>query len=434
LPSNLSPYPPPSSYSYLQSGEPSGGYLRRPLHPRPTKSPQFHRPSTSRPYSRSSSATRSSPNLSGMRALVDSLSYWHLRARSKSPPPSQSPDQSQTSARYEVRCHDTTLNLSSQPKVADQVDKSEATKSPVPRGTATASKQSPVRAATSVSVSTTLVESDPSQTPSNVRSTKRGGRLTAEGDRRTADLVDIEHVIELAHYPDARRPSPNQVAPIERDDFPAPPFPYASGSQASNRDSTRASGRSSSATRARKTSSSTGPEQMTSEEEADGGGALLTTSTITTTPTRRSKSQNCSKDAVRVKGRRTAAHPRNSEEDEEEEEDEDEFEDTSGRQGASDPTLIEDDDEDDLDDDDRQRRARYLHELRREQQELKKISTGLGQLLLSEVKQREVQVRTHRVDPRNASRTPSAKVELPMRLRYDNPVNACKSVVRVLTL
>ena len=29
------------------------------------------------------------------------------------------------------------------------------------------------------------------------------------------------------------------------------------------------------------------------------------------------------------------------------------------------------------------------------------------------------------LDPRNASRTPSARTEIPARLRYDNPVNAC---------
>lgn len=30
----------------------------------------------------------------------------------------------------------------------------------------------------------------------------------------------------MAHYPDARKPGPKEVPRIERDDFPAPPFPY----------------------------------------------------------------------------------------------------------------------------------------------------------------------------------------------------------------
>lgn len=38
--------------------------------------------------------------------------------------------------------------------------------------------------------------------------------------------MNNEEPIELAHYPDATKPNPNSVPPIERDDFPAPPFPY----------------------------------------------------------------------------------------------------------------------------------------------------------------------------------------------------------------
>lgn len=38
--------------------------------------------------------------------------------------------------------------------------------------------------------------------------------------------VDNEEPIELAHYPDAMKPSPGSQPPIERDDFPAPPYPY----------------------------------------------------------------------------------------------------------------------------------------------------------------------------------------------------------------
>lgn len=38
--------------------------------------------------------------------------------------------------------------------------------------------------------------------------------------------MNNEEPINLAHYPDATKPRPNSVPPIERDDFPAPPFPY----------------------------------------------------------------------------------------------------------------------------------------------------------------------------------------------------------------
>ena len=38
--------------------------------------------------------------------------------------------------------------------------------------------------------------------------------------------MNNEEPINLAHYPDATKPNPNSVPPIERDDFPAPPFPY----------------------------------------------------------------------------------------------------------------------------------------------------------------------------------------------------------------
>lgn len=39
--------------------------------------------------------------------------------------------------------------------------------------------------------------------------------------------MDNEEPIELAHYPGAHFPEPNAVAPIDREDFPAPPYPYA---------------------------------------------------------------------------------------------------------------------------------------------------------------------------------------------------------------
>lgn len=65
-----------------------------------------------------------------------------------------------------------------------------------------------------------------------------GGRSSRSGMRALVDAlsdtrpkspasqVDNEEPIELAHYPDAMKPPPGAQPPIERDDFPAPPYPY----------------------------------------------------------------------------------------------------------------------------------------------------------------------------------------------------------------
>lgn len=38
--------------------------------------------------------------------------------------------------------------------------------------------------------------------------------------------MNNEEPIELAHYPGAKPPLPGEAPKIERDDFPAPPYPY----------------------------------------------------------------------------------------------------------------------------------------------------------------------------------------------------------------
>ena len=65
-----------------------------------------------------------------------------------------------------------------------------------------------------------------------------GGRSSRSGMRALVDAlsetrpkspasqVDNDEPIELAHYPDAMKPPPGTKPPIERDDFPAPPYPY----------------------------------------------------------------------------------------------------------------------------------------------------------------------------------------------------------------
>lgn len=64
----------------------------------------------------------------------------------------------------------------------------------------------------------------------------------------------------------------------------------------------------------------------------------------------------------------------------------------------------------------------------KEEEELSKISTGIGKVFLQEVREREKkrQWKLAHLDPRNASRTPSAAREPAYRLRYESPVNACK--------
>lgn len=65
----------------------------------------------------------------------------------------------------------------------------------------------------------------------------------------------------------------------------------------------------------------------------------------------------------------------------------------------------------------------------KEEEELSKIATGIGKVFLQNVREREKlrQWKLAHLDPRNASRTPSAAREPAYRLRYESPINACKS-------
>lgn len=67
-------------------------------------------------------------------------------------------------------------------------------------------------------------------------------------------------------------------------------------------------------------------------------------------------------------------------------------------------------------------------QLKKEEEELTKIASGIGKVFLKTVKEREkiMAYRRANLDPRSSSRTPSAKSEITAKLRYDNPVNACK--------
>ncbi|XP_070164473.1 actin-binding LIM protein 2 isoform X1 [Polyergus mexicanus] len=181
--------------------------------------------------------------------------------------------------------------------------------------------------------------------PSSSRSIRSsGGRSSRSGMRALVDAlsdtrpkspasqVDNDEPIELAHYPDAMKPPPGAQPPIERDDFPAPPYPY-------------------------------------------------------TDPERRRR-----------------------------------WSDTYKGVPAS-------DDEDEVDN----KTTTYIKEaeqkLKKEQDELSKIDTGIAKVFLQDrEKDREnLRHRAANVDPRNASRTPSAAREPSYRLRYESPVGASPS-------
>lgn len=60
---------------------------------------------------------------------------------------------------------------------------------------------------------------------------KSGMRVMAESIRSETPRPKSPHMnneepIELAHFPDAKKPKPGEKPKIERDDFPAPPYPY----------------------------------------------------------------------------------------------------------------------------------------------------------------------------------------------------------------
>ncbi|KAL0811160.1 hypothetical protein ABMA28_009593 [Loxostege sticticalis] len=147
--------------------------------------------------------------------------------------------------------------------------------------------------------------------------------MRSETPRPKSPHMNNEEPIELSHYPSAYKPPPGTKPKIERDDFPAPPYPY-------------------------------------------------------TDPERRRRWSDTYK----------------------------------GVESDSEPDAVNGD-------------AR----LRREEQELAKIDTGIAQVFLKEVKEREKlqQWKKQNLDPRNASRTPSAAREAGTRLRYSSPVGASPS-------
>ncbi|XP_011312349.1 actin-binding LIM protein 2 isoform X3 [Fopius arisanus] len=193
--------------------------------------------------------------------------------------------------------------------------------------------------------------------PSSSRSIRSsGGRSSRSGMRALVDAlsetrpkspaagsqVDNDEPIELAHYPDAMKRPPGAKPPIERDDFPAPPYPY-------------------------------------------------------TDPERRRRWSDTYKGVS---------------------DDEDE-----------DLTATETNDKDILDGVQKNYIKEAEQKLKKEQDELSKIDTGIAKVFLHDIEKNRENLR-HRaanVDPRNASRTPSAAREPTYRLRYESPVGASPS-------
>ena len=50
--------------------------------------------------------------------------------------------------------------------------------------------------------------------------------IQSDTPRPKSPKMNNEEPIVLAHYPGARRPDQGSMSRIERDDFPAPPYPY----------------------------------------------------------------------------------------------------------------------------------------------------------------------------------------------------------------
>ncbi|XP_046993366.1 actin-binding LIM protein 3 isoform X3 [Schistocerca americana] len=158
--------------------------------------------------------------------------------------------------------------------------------------------------------------------------------IRSETPRPKSPHMNNEEPIELAHYPAAKPPPPGEKPKIERDDFPAPPYPYTDPER-----------------RRRWSDTYKGVPVSDDEDEVDGK------------------------------------------------------EKDDGEKKPEDPKL------------------------KKEEQELSKIATGIGKVFLQNVREREKlrQWKMAHLDPRNASRTPSAAREPTYRLRYESPVNASPS-------
>jgi actin-binding LIM protein len=178
--------------------------------------------------------------------------------------------------------------------------------------------------------------------------------LQSATPRPKSPKMNNEEPIEMSHYPDARKPGPNETPRIERDDFPAPPYPYAD-------------------------------------------------------PERRRRYSESSKD-----GKEHHHHYHDH---------------RHHSRDLPDAANSADGESEELSESLTSSSTYEDPQLRKEEEELSKIATGIGKVFLKEVREREKlrAWKSSHLDPRNSSRNPSAKKELHHRLRYDNPVNASPS-------
>ncbi|XP_055381382.1 actin-binding LIM protein 3 isoform X2 [Condylostylus longicornis] len=153
--------------------------------------------------------------------------------------------------------------------------------------------------------------------------------IRSETPRPKSPHMNNEEPIELSHYPGAKKPPPGEKPKIERDDFPAPPYPY------------------------------TDPERRRRYSDTYRGVP-------------------------------------NSDEDEVDNEENEEPE---------------------------------TERLKKEAEELEKLNSNMGSVIARDLKEavRYRKWKQQNLDPRNASRTPSASKEPVYKLRYESPVGASPS-------
>jgi actin-binding LIM protein len=145
--------------------------------------------------------------------------------------------------------------------------------------------------------------------------------IRTETPRPKSPAMNNEEPIELSHYPGGKKPKPGEKPKIERDDFPAPPYPYTDPER-----------------RRRYSDSYKGVQTSDDEDQVD----------------------------------KAVENVENVE-----------------------------------------------PQLKREEEELKKINSGMSKVILKDLKERQKYKiwKQNNLDPRNASRTPSASKELHYKLR-----------------
>ncbi|XP_065372568.1 actin-binding LIM protein 3 isoform X2 [Calliphora vicina] len=152
--------------------------------------------------------------------------------------------------------------------------------------------------------------------------------ISSETPRPKSPAMNNEEPIELSHYPGAKKPQPGEKPKIERDDFPAPPYPY------------------------------TDPERRRRYSDSYKGVPVS-----------------------------------------------DDEEETEKKNGETDSRL------------------------QREAKELEKLNSGIGSVIAKDLKEtaKYRKWKQQNLDPRNASRTPSASKEPVYKLRYESPIGASPS-------